>query len=98
MIRELREEVEKLRAMLGSGGGGAGGEGVSGKEMAALQEKLKISESLMGELTKSWEQKLADTERIHQVGGAGEERGRGLLLSLHCCRCMEKSQLPWMCR
>ena len=67
VIRELREELEKLRALVQSGVGGEGGGGVNPKEMAALQEKLRISEGLMAEMTKTWEQKLADTERIHQV-------------------------------
>lgn len=66
IIRELREEVEKLRSMIGSGGGGLGGGGASTKEIQDMKEKLRISEVLMGELTKSWEQKLKDTERIHQ--------------------------------
>ena len=76
MIRELREEVEKLRQMLEiSGGAGAGGEGAgagglgssSTREMTELQEKLRISESLMQEMTMTWEQRVKATERIHQV-------------------------------
>ena len=75
MIRELREEVEKLRQMLEmSGGSGAGGEGAGAgglgsntREMTDLQEKLRISESLMQEMTMTWEQRVKATERIHQV-------------------------------
>jgi kinesin family protein 13 len=72
VIRELREEVEKLRALIGSGGkGGAGGGSMEGggnsvKEVNELQDRLRISEGLMTEMTKTWEQRLLDTERIHQ--------------------------------
>lgn len=75
VIRELREEVEKLRQMLGLGG--AGGEGgrpggvPNAREIADLQEKLRISESLMQEMTMTWEQRVQATEKIHQV-----QRGR----------------------
>lgn len=66
VIRELREEVEKLRQALLSGGGGVGGGGASGGELSELQEKLRISEGLMSDMTKTWEQKLQETESIHQ--------------------------------
>lgn len=64
----MREEVEKLRALIGGGGGGGGGRGgsASAKEMNELQDRLHISEGLMTEMSKTWEQRLADTERIHQ--------------------------------
>lgn len=65
IIRELREEVEKLRNMIGVGGPGGGG-GQDSKGIKELAEKLRISESLMSEMTKSWEQRLQDTQRIHQ--------------------------------
>ena len=57
--------MEKLRGLIGGGGGGGGGSGVNTKEISELQERLKISEGLMTEMSKSWEQKLAETERIH---------------------------------
>lgn len=68
IIRELREEVEKLRSMIGVGGRVPDGGGVAqdDKGLKHLAEKLRISESLMTEMTKTWEQKLQDTERIHQ--------------------------------
>lgn len=69
IIRELREEVEKLRALLMDGikqPGGADQGPMREKEINELQERLRISESLMGDLSKTWEQRLADTERIHQ--------------------------------
>lgn len=68
VIRELREEVEKLRQMLGLGGDGGGTGGVANsRDLANLQEKLRISEGLMQEMTMSWEQKLQAADRIHQV-------------------------------
>ena len=66
IIRELREEVERLRLMM-TGGGTGGGGGISAKELSELKEKLRMSEDLMGEMCKSWEQKLLETQRIHQV-------------------------------
>ena len=58
-----------------SGGLGAGGEGAGAgggltsntREMTDLQEKLRISESLMQEMTMTWEQRVKATEKIHQV-------------------------------
>ena len=50
-----------------SGGGGGGVGGVSTAEMESLKEKLQISEGLMAEMTKSWEEKLRETERLHRV-------------------------------
>ena len=32
-----------------------------------LRERLEESEKLMRDMSKTWEQKLTDTERIHQV-------------------------------
>ena len=76
VIRELREEVEKLRQMLTGQGLGAEGASMSSvakaKEIAELQEKLRINEAFLREMGKTWEQKLAETERIHKVGRAGE--------------------------
>ena len=76
VIRELREEVEKLRQMLTGQGLEVGGASMSSlinaKEIAELQEKLRINEAFLQEMGKSWEQKLAETERIHKVGGAWE--------------------------
>lgn len=56
--------MEKLRSLIG-GGGGVGGGTSNTKEINELQDRLRISEGLMGEMTKTWEQRLADTERIH---------------------------------
>ena len=76
VIRELREEVEKLRQLLAGQGLGMGDTALSSlanaKEIVELQEKLKINEDFLREMSKTWEQKLAETERIHKVGGASE--------------------------
>eukprot|EP00039_Didymoeca_costata_P010377 m.139667 g.139667 ORF g.139667 m.139667 type:complete len:1667 (+) comp14805_c0_seq1:372-5372(+) len=57
MIRELREEVERLRAQLGVEGP------INSQEaLHALREKLSESESLMTELNMSWEEKLKRAE------------------------------------
>ena len=98
IIRELREEVEKLRSMIGVGGpGGGGGGGHDIKEVKDLSEKLRISESLMSEMTKSWEQRLQDTQRIHherqkaledmgisvQAAGIGVQKDKFYLVNLN---------------
>ena len=44
---------------------GEGGTPVDSKAISELREKLSISESLMSEMTKSWEEKLRETERVH---------------------------------
>lgn len=33
----------------------------------ALEERLEESEKLMKEMTKTWEEKLKETEKIHKV-------------------------------
>lgn len=48
------------------------------KKIAELQEKLRINEAFLQEMAKSWEQKLAEAERIHKVGGWGQEGWEGL--------------------
>jgi len=71
VIRELREEVEKLRLLLkeqaGLGPTGAASGPVNDREVADLMEKLSVSENLMQEMSKTWEQKLAESEKLHQV-------------------------------
>ncbi|KAA0708237.1 Kinesin-like protein KIF13B [Triplophysa tibetana] len=57
IIRELREEVEKLRSQL-----------MEAESMKApeLKERLEESEKLIQEMTESWEEKLRKTEEIAQ--------------------------------
>ncbi|XP_046733692.1 kinesin-like protein KIF13A isoform X1 [Silurus meridionalis] len=57
IIRELREEVEKLRVQLTQA------ESLKAPE---LQEKLQESEKLIQEMTVTWEEKLRKTEEIAQ--------------------------------
>ena len=52
--------------MIGGGAVGEGGAPVNTKAIAELKDKLSISESLMSEMTRSWEDKLRETERVHQ--------------------------------
>lgn len=66
VVRELREELDRLRVMLTAGTQGQ----VSPADQKAIDElrdKLSISERLMKEMTMTWEEKLAQTERIHKV-------------------------------
>ncbi|XP_056617812.1 kinesin-like protein KIF13A isoform X3 [Triplophysa dalaica] len=57
IIRELREEVEKLRVQLSQA------ESLKAPE---LKEKLQESEKLIQEMTVTWEEKLRKTEEIAQ--------------------------------
>ncbi|RDD36883.1 Kinesin-like protein KIF13A [Trichoplax sp. H2] len=70
IIRELREEVERLKSQLrGTGLPGPGSKREmmgNPHEVAGLKEKLAESETLMKEMSLTWEQKLKNTERIHQ--------------------------------
>ncbi|XP_076811338.1 kinesin-like protein KIF13A [Clavelina lepadiformis] len=57
IIRELREEVEKLQLQL-----------KQSESMRApdLQEKLQESEKLIQEISQTWEEKLRKTEHVHK--------------------------------
>ncbi|XP_041360770.1 kinesin-like protein KIF13A isoform X2 [Gigantopelta aegis] len=57
IIRELREEVEALRSQLSAA-----------QSMTApdLKDRLEESEKLVKEMSKTWEEKLLETEKIHQ--------------------------------
>ncbi|XP_061448853.1 kinesin-like protein KIF13A isoform X3 [Rhineura floridana] len=57
VIRELREEVEKLRVQLSQ---------AEAMKAPELKEKLEESEKLIKELTVTWEEKLRKTEEIAQ--------------------------------
>ncbi|XP_029446583.1 kinesin-like protein KIF13A isoform X3 [Rhinatrema bivittatum] len=57
VIRELREEVEKLREQLSQ---------AEAMKAPELKEKLEESEKLIRELTITWEEKLRKTEEIAQ--------------------------------
>jgi len=68
MIRQLREEVDLLKAQLGLGPGSV--QDAAG--LAALRERLAESESLMREMNLSWEEKL------QRAQVAMEERQRAM--------------------
>ncbi|XP_002667565.2 kinesin-like protein KIF13B isoform X2 [Danio rerio] len=57
IIRELREEVEKLRSQLSE---------AESMKAPELKERLEESEKLIQEMTVSWEEKLRKTEEIAQ--------------------------------
>ena len=63
MVLDLRQEIEYLRSLVGGRGGGGGGIDQSNMtELKELREKLMESEKLMMEATRSWQEKLAQTE------------------------------------
>ena len=66
--------------MLTDGGGGVpGGPPIRTKEMDELRERLRISEHLMDDMSKTWEEKLQETERVHKVSHhTPNQNGRGL--------------------
>ena len=67
VIRELREEVDKLRSELGSRGGTVPNPDGSGYvDINKLKEQLSQSESLISELSATWEEKLKKTEETHK--------------------------------
>lgn len=60
IIRELREEVAKLKAMLG---GGAASPGKT--EKVEMKEQLKESEKLLSEVEKPWDERVRETEQTN---------------------------------
>eukprot|EP00911_Craspedida_sp_UC1_P002595 UC1_evm1s1923 len=99
LIRELREEVERLRSMV-DGVGVPGGVRMNDEELMQLRERLAESERLMQSLTMSWEEKLriAQTlmeERQQQLqdmgisvekGGLAMDESKRYLLNLNPAR------------
>ena len=73
MIRGLKDEIEALRKALAGGGGGAGGAGagLSGEALEAEKERIReelrrtMREELEG--SKSWEQKLRETQERQEA-------------------------------
>ncbi|CAH1248126.1 KIF13A [Branchiostoma lanceolatum] len=57
IIRELREEVDKLKVQLTE---------AESLKAPDLKERLVESEKLMKDMTTTWEEKLAKTEKLHQ--------------------------------
>lgn len=64
LIRELREEIEKLKS---GGGGGAVGGGVDDAESKELKRKMEEQSRLIEEMKRQqddWERKVAETKKI----------------------------------
>ena len=59
LIRELREELELLRSQASGQAGAA-----SDEELRALKEQLRETESLISEMTMSWEEKLRQSQSV----------------------------------
>jgi len=77
IIRELKEEITKLRDQLGlrgedgSGPGGSGGSSRESEEILRLREQLKESEKLIEEMTKPWEERAKQTQSILNLRAVG---------------------------
>lgn len=67
MIRELKEENEKLKALLGSqttaGDQGKEMDEKAKEELKKMQEEMESNRKIMEEMNKSWEQKLAEQQK-----------------------------------
>lgn len=75
LIRELKEENERLRALLGDGGANPAEPGAPGAAMTEedrqrledLQAELQANQKAMDDMEKSWEQKLADARALEEA-------------------------------
>jgi kinesin family protein 13 len=65
IIRELREEVDMLKQML---------KDAQSLKAPDLRERLQESEKIMKEMSKTWEEKLRETEQIHYERHAALEK------------------------
>eukprot|EP00931_Biecheleriopsis_adriatica_P076794 TRINITY_DN5046_c0_g1_i1.p1 TRINITY_DN5046_c0_g1~~TRINITY_DN5046_c0_g1_i1.p1 ORF type:complete len:1104 (-),score=351.24 TRINITY_DN5046_c0_g1_i1:229-3540(-) len=63
LIRQLREENEKLRNMVGEGQPAGGEGGPSAEEMARSQAEIQALEQALAEMQKSFQEKLADAQK-----------------------------------
>ena len=68
LIRELKEENERLKKELAGRGGSLGEAGGAGDEEAQaklkeMEEQMRANQLAMEEMTKSWEQKLAEAKQ-----------------------------------
>ena len=61
LIRELMEENKKLKEQLAMGGGG-GGDPEAAKKLKEAEEQMKRNQDMMNEMSKSWEEKLAEAQ------------------------------------
>lgn len=86
LIRELKEENERLKAQLAAGGGGGaaavgggGGDPEAARKLAEAEERMRENEQMMQEMAKSWEQKLAEAnakEAAEEQAKKEEEEAR----------------------
>lgn len=67
IIRELREEVDRLKRLLAAKIAGKSHIVEPGETTIEIEEMLSESEKLMSECTMTWEQKEKQTEKIQQV-------------------------------
>ena len=63
LIRDLKEEIMKLKELL-DGSSGGGNAAASSQNSGAALERLKENQKLMDSLCMSYEEKLKKTERI----------------------------------
>ena len=67
IIRELREEVDRLKRLLAAKIAGKSHIVEPGETTIEIEEMLSESEKLMSECTMTWEQKEKQTQQIQQV-------------------------------
>ncbi|CAJ1394426.1 unnamed protein product [Effrenium voratum] len=65
LIRQLREENEKLRNMVGGGSPTQGGEGQSAEEMSQKHAEIAALEQALQEMQKSFAERLAEEKKAH---------------------------------
>ncbi|KAK0427687.1 hypothetical protein QR680_010367 [Steinernema hermaphroditum] len=62
MIRELKEENQRLQTLIQKGGGGGGS---SQEELDALRQQLEQNQREMENLEKTWQERLAEEQKKH---------------------------------
>ena len=83
IIRELREEVDRLKRLLAAKIAGKSHIVEPGETTIEIEEMLSESEKLMSECTMTWEQKEKQTQEIQQV----RQRAVFLTVVLPCQCC-----------
>lgn len=72
VIRELREELARVRSMLGqNGGGGDPADAASAAEVIALRKRVEEDEYLLAEANRTWQEKL-QVPTAQRSGGNGK--------------------------
>lgn len=86
MIRELKEENEKLRKMLmGMSGTGVRDDPEARRKMEDLQEELNANMSAMQEMQKTWQEKVEEAKRKAEAEGpiARFDKTKPYICNLH---------------